>query len=640
MSIIEEKTINEETYPYIFPDVDLKVQSVFRRRNKTVIPSNISMLTNTPRTPSFGLPTATLATGHVVPSDAESKAFDAAAKKYIFGDNSSTGKLDTKPNATSTFEMNASENQLFRLQDAELNFIAQYAYFDYGDDNDYNSATTKSTCPITKPMFGNQCLLSLFQAIELRIDGIPIERNAHPGFSCNMDYALKYPHCKSLEKDYEIHGFTSTDSKKYVLPQPGANDYEGVLDAFNTFEQQGITCQVITIPRGTNLGAAYDESTNKYTSPQKNFYTGFINQRIKLSDIFSCVRDMPTIFNHKIEIVLQRTSQNDIICNTFTTQNVKCQFLGFWTYNLIQYISETTNELSDYARAYYSKPIETMITVKKDVMTPFVQRPTSSGSVSFNLGIDPSFKNCLLTIAIPRSSDMSGQFNSNKAFFTTTDKKYSATLSVDNTTSNQHYDAFYAPANSYTYGGLKFLTVYNSGNLLYKFDMENEGLITGPVASFRKEDPNIQHNFKLKTGEDTGFIHCANYQDVYIQYLRAREHFEEPENEAIDYNTFMKEYCMFCIDLSCFEIPSNGQLTIVIGYSSWDDYYNPYYQDNTMGAHIGNGGYSTLEGIWTASQIVTNLYCKKILRLMPGRSVGIYDGISTSTSEVGPKITV
>ena len=624
MSIIEENTVNEETYPYIFPDVDLKVQSVFRRRNKTVIPPNVAMLTNNPRGPDFTLPSGAYSTTH--PTTINSNDFDAAAKAYAYGTPlNATNKLDTKPNATSTFEMNASENQLFRLQDAEINIIAQYAYYDYGDD-------AKASIPITKPMFGNQCLLSLFQTIELRIDDIAIERNAHPGFSSNMDYALKYPHCKTLEKDYEIHGFTSTDPKKYVLPEAGASAYEGVLTAFDTFDQQGITCQVITLPRATT-----DGDDGAYTAPQRNFYTGFINQRIKLSDMFACVKDMPTIFNHKVSIVFQRTSHNDIICNTFTCQGVKCQFLGFWTFNLIQYVSETTNELSDYARAYYSKPIETMITVKKDVMTPFVQQPTSAGTISFNLGIDPSFKNCLLTIAIPRSSDMAGQYNKNQAFFTTSnDKEYTATLTIDNSTVNKRYDAFYAPANSYTYGGLSFLTVYNNGNLLYKFDMENEGLITGNKTMFRLNDPNIQHNYKV--GDN---IHCANYEDVYTQYIRAREHFEAPECEALDYNTFLKEYCMFCVDLSYFEIPSNGQLTIVVGYSSWDGNYNPYFNDNTKGKNIGNGGYATLiDGVWTATQIITNLYCKKILRLMPGRSVGIYDGLSTSSAEIGPKISV
>lgn len=624
MSIVEDNNVNEATYPYIFPDTDLKIQSVFRRRNKTVIPCNIAMLTKTPRDQSWtDIPSST--TAKAMPEGTgEANTFKTAAEHFM-GIGGAGFALDTKPNATSTFTMNASENQLFRLQDAEINMIAQYAYYDEAED-------VKSSLPITKPMFGNQCLLSLFQMIELRIDGQPIERNAYPGFSSNMDYALKYPHCKSLEKDYEIHGFVSTDPKKYVLPQPGTNQYEGVRTAFDSFKQEGITCQCISLPRSTSDGLVKSVS-NTYTAAARNFYTGFINQRYKLSDLFSCVRDMPTIFNHKIEVVLQRTSTNDIICNTFTCNNVKAKFLGFWTYNLIQYVSETTNELSDYARAYYSRPIETMITVKKDVITPLIQKPTPSGTMSFNIGVDPSFKNCLLTIAIPRTNDLSGQFNSNKAFFTHAGKVYTATLGVDNSTANRHYDTFYAPCNSYTSGGLKYLTVYNNGTILYNFTMEDDGTMFGPSGNFRVDKPNTQNNYAV------GSVKCANYQDVYIQYIRAREHFEEPECEALDYNTFMKEYCVFCIDLSCFEINANQQLTIVLGFSSWDSTYSPYYTSNATG-NISNDGGDVVKSEYVSTQIISNLYCKKILRLLPGRNVGLYDALTTTTAEVEAKISV
>lgn len=627
MSIQEDKNITAETYPYIFPDVDMKIQSVFRRRNKTVIPPNIAMLTKRKREGSdYPLPGST-PNAKTIPSSAETEAFIGLCKDYV-GENYAK-PLDTKQNASSTFTMNASENQLFRLQDAEINFIAQYAYYDAIPDLGDDKATT---LPICKPMFGNQCLLSLFQMIELRIDGIPIERNAYPGFSSNMDFALRYPHCKTLEKDYQIHGFVSTDTKKYVLPQADLSDaYATTRIAFDTFDQQGITCQVISQPMATENGDTHNSSTNKWTKSQVNFYTGFINQRYKLSDIFTCVKDMPTIFNHKVEVVLQRASHDDIICNTFTANNVKCKFLGFWAYQMFQYVSETTNELSDYAKAYYSKPIETIIQVKKDVQTPFIQQPTSSGNITFNLGVDPSFKNCLLTLCIPRTAQMNGQFNSNKAFFTRdADGVYTSTNIVDNASSAQHYDTFYAPCNSYTSGGLKFLTVSNNGTPLYNFTMEDDGTMRGPKENFRLYKPNTQMNYT----DGVSDIRCANYQDVYVQYLRAREHFEQPECEALDFNTFMKEYCFFCIDLSPFEINANQQITITMGFSTWSQNYNPYYDANTK-SKIGD-----LDSVYRATQIISNIYCMKILRLNPGRTVGVFDIATTTTEEVQNKISI
>lgn len=620
MSITEDKNISTETYPYIFPDVDMKIQSVFRRRNKTVIPPNVAMLTKYKREGTeYPLP-ATKISSAPNPSNQDTKDFVDACKVYCGDDFSKP--IDTKPNTSSVFTMNASENQLFRLQDAEINMIAQYGYYDEIPDLGDDKATT---LPICKPMFGNQCLLSLFQMIELRIDGIPIERNAYPGFSSNMDYALRYPHCKTLEKDYEIHGFVSTDPKKYILPEAEISDvYETTRTAFDTFKQQGITCQVISQPKATEKGGAYDAVDNKWTKSQVNFYTGFINQRYKLSDIFTCVKDMPTIFNHKVEVVLQRASHNDIICNTFTANGTKCKFLGFWAYQLFQYVSETTNELSDYAKAYYSRPIETVITVKKDVQTPFIQKPTGSGNIMFNLGVDPSFKNCLLTLCIPRSAEMNGQYNSNKHFFTIdADGIYTSTETVDNSVKDRHYDTFYAPCNSYTTGGLKFLTVSNNGTILYTFTMEDDGTMKGPKENFRLYKPNTQMNYT--NGND---INCPNYQDVYVQYLRAREHFEQPECEALDFNTFIKEYCFFCIDLSCFEINANQQLTVTMGFSTWGGDYQPYSDMNDKSLN------------YRATQIISNIYCMKILRLNPGRTVGVFDAATTTTAEVEAKVSI
>jgi hypothetical protein len=318
------------------------------------------------------------------------------------------------------------------------------------------------------------------------------------------------------------------------------------------------------------------------------------------------------------------------MCNTFTATNKKATFLGFWTFNLAANVYETTNEFTDFARAYYSKPIETLITIKKDVFTPLVQKPTASGHVFFNIGADPSFKNCLLTLALPRSTESNGQYNSNAAFFTINNDVYTSTKGIDNSDVNRHYDTFYAPANSYTSGGLRYLTISQMGRILYNFTMEQDGVITGKKTMYRMDKPNTQHNFKI--GEN---IACANYQDVYVQYLRAREHFDQPECEALDYNTFLKEYCIFCLDLSKFEIDSNQDIAIDMGLSTWDNGYNPYYDDNSIDK-INN----KIDPVYRATQILSNIYCFKVLRLNPNRSVGLYDAMTTSSSEVESKLTV
>ena len=39
----------------------------------------------------------------------------------------------------------------------------------------------------------------------------------------------------------------------------------------------------------------------------------------------------------------------------------------------------------------------------------------------------------------------------------------------------------------------------------------------------------------------------------------------------------MKEYCIYCVDLSPFDISPGDQIKITMNMSSWGGTYNPYY---------------------------------------------------------------
>jgi hypothetical protein len=208
-------------------------------------------------------------------------------------------------------------------------------------------------------------------------------------------------------------------------------------------------------------------------------------------------------------------------------------------------------------------------------------------------------------------------------------------ITANNTTQAKHYDVLKAPANSYTYGGLRALTIENAsaGTKLYNFEMENDGVIAcnkGQISVFRKES---QINFTGVEGE----IKIINYEDVYRQYVKARLHFQQSEDEALDFDTFMKEYCIFCVDLSPFDISPGDQIKITMNFSSWDGYYNPYYAYNTKRDIPVAAGAAAREDIkprYTSSNIICNLFCDKVLRLLPGRQIQLADMISTSTVEV------
>jgi hypothetical protein len=554
-NIKDVKTVDSENFDYLLAETNFRIESVFRSRNKGIIEPN------TPMT-----------------SDATS------------ADNLPAGPSTTKTKIGGNFEfvIDANDYTLFDLKDGEFDIQAQYAWV---------TETDGTHAPYdTKPIFGNQCLLSLFQKIELFIDGTSVEANLFPGLSSNAEYALRYPHNKVNEKQFEINGFRTNGRDEYSFT--AAQPLVAALKQYN-WDNQAITMSIKNIS---------GETGNK-----KFLVSGIITQRLRLSDIFSVVDTLPPLYNHKVMIRFTRSNHNVIICNTATTDGVPCLFYGFQRFKLFQDTYITTDQFIQTAKNYYAKPIETLITQDKQLITPIINIPQKSTVQSFTIGIDAAYKNKLLTIAIPRQTDFTVPCNDIKNYGP------SNTLAIDNTASAKHYDAFKAPANSYTYGGLRYLSVHtNSGLLLYQFDMENDGHITGDISIFNKASPETQTNYCVNTGID-----MANYQDVYRQYVKARLHFQQEEEEALDYETFLKEYCIFCIDLSCFELSVNENIRITMAFSNWTQLnYNPYF------------AYNSASNSQTSTNIICNLFCDKVLRLLPNRRIELADLMTTNTVEV------
>jgi hypothetical protein len=155
--------------------------------------------------------------------------------------------------------------------------------------------------------------------------------------------------------------------------------------------------------------------------------------------------------------------------------------------------------------------------------------------------------------------------------------------------------------------------------------MENDGHIQGSVEGFVISSPETQTNYGPYTNDTTGIVDMSNYQDVYRQYVKARLHFQQEEEEALDFETFIKEYCIFCIDLSCFELSVNENIRITMAFSNWTQTdYNPYFAYNTSGAGTKQ----------TSTNIICNLFCDKVLRLLPNRRIELADLMTTNTVEV------
>lgn len=474
--------------------------------------------------------------------------------------------------------LGASTNQIADLKDAEINVVASVFSGKAGE-----TMTTEDV-----PRLGNQALLSLFSSIELYIDSTLIERIDYPGMSANADYALRYPHSKEAEKVLESNGFISA-----------------LEDAV-----------VYDVGTSTNLesGGVYDFHNNSVMwcvvnpDTQSNWLRGLITQHIRLSDIFPCIATLPPIFNHSITVNFTRNSANDIIASpSINGQHTRLN--AFIDFKIVQDCYIITDELKKAAMSYYSKPIETIFTKCKQIPVGFVSMPKASTTTSFNISVDSAYKNKLAVFCIPRTTNFTNQIYSiTKKLSSEND----ATQYEDAT--GKQYDVAQSPSNSYTHGGLSSLIIYTmNGVKLFSFDMKRDGVIKG---QFEKYDKMAMLNMYpgATTADEIKDKTIYNYQEVYQQYLKAREQFGQIAEEGLDYTTFMKEYCMYCVDLSPFTINTGENLRVEMTFGDWKGTYNPYHARNVEG-----------ENTYMSKQLFTLFYSDKILRLLPNQNVELAD---------------
>lgn len=566
-NIKDVKTVDAENFDYLLAESNFRIESVFRSRNKAPI---ICLQ------PIIGTKLETDNPANWVSNPAS-----------------------TFPGQTFDFVLDANDYSLFDLKDWVFDVQAQFYY------EDESSAGNTNFTP-NAPVFGNQCLFSLFQSMELYIDNVLIQRVNMPGICANAQYALRYPHTKESEKANQIHGWVLNDNGMYELNTTATSDAAGHLDT-----------------HAPNIWLAWKETQAKDNGKKQLVkIMGNIAQRIKLGDMFSVVDTLPPIYDHKVMVKLQRANHDSIICNTATLTGDLAKFIGFQKFQGFIDTYITTDQYIATAKKYYSRPIETLITQDKQLMVPIITTPTSATSQPFNLNIDAAYKNKLLTIAIPRTTNFSGQRNSNSEYL-----RYG----VRNDVLGVQYDTFKAPANSYTHGGLKSVVISTTAGLkLYEFNMGADGVIQGSYTSFDVEHPQKQCTtnnvlpVSYNDKDNAHNVYMSNYQNVYEQYKRARLHFQQLEDEALDFDTFMKEYCIFCVDLSCFTLSPNENIRIELTFDNWSSGYNPYYAYNT----------TANDSPYVCSALACDLFCDKVLRLLPNRQVELADMMTTTTVEV------
>lgn len=556
--IKEDKSVNADNFAFLLAQSNYNLSSVFRSRNHNETIADTPMI------------------GTDLTYDSGTNLVD----------------LEEKQSRNHQYQfriLGASTNQIADLKDAEINVVASVF-----------SRNTEAEIAIGDvPRLGNQALLALFSSIELYIDSTLIERIDYPGLSANADYSLRYPHNKESEKVLESNGFITQLEDSFVLKIEDDGDdqtkrltkVEKVVDGVYDFHNNSVMWTVIG-------------------SGQGNWLRGLITQRIRLSDIFPCINTLPPIFNHSVVVNFTRNSSNDIIASASNSKQIT-RLNAFIDFKIVLDCYIITDELKKAAMSYYSKPIETIFTKCKQIPVGFVSEPKKNVTTTFNVSVDSAYKNKLAVFCIPRTTNFNNQAHS-------ATKK----LTEENTTftdaKGRQFDVAQAPSNSYTHGGLSSLTIYTmNGVKLFSFDMKRNGDFSGKFERYDK-----MAMLDIKPPADTaGNINgeIYNYQEVYQQYLKAREQFGQIPEEGLDYITFMKEYCIYCVDLSPFSINAGENLRVEMSFGDWGDNYNPYRARNDPA------------GDYMSKQLLTLFYSDKILRLLPNQNVELADLFAMKT---------
>lgn len=603
--IKEDKSITPENFAFVLAQSNYNISTIFRSKNSNETVAD-------------------------TPTNSADMTADAATA------NTQLIETQTRNHQYQFKILSPSTNQISDLKDAEINIVA--------------ASFIPAAITSPAPRLGNQALLSLFSSIELYIDSTLIERIDYPGMSANADFALRYPHNKTSTKVMESHGFIDQledvrpgnpslviiEANKFGAGKPAAPLVLPVIgnkvvipatsiDGTNPVAAKtyNVVDGVFTVPANDIVDGTPAANTDVVISGRMfdynnssvmwsfvngadaahQRYRGLITQRLRLVDLFPSVSTLPPIFNHAVTINFTRNSHNNIIAaypSTYGQAFQPLQLSAFIDFKIVNDCYIITDELRKAAMEYYSKPIETIFTKCKQIPVGFVSVPQQNNTMSFNVSVDSAYKNKLVVFAIPRAT------NFNSAYASACSPLDPAKVYKDSLTYS--YDVCLAPMNSYTHGGLKSFTVYTmNGVKLQSFDMSRDGSIKGQIATASKLTA-------LDVKANPSNVLIENYQGVYREYLKAREQFGQLYEEGIDYETFIKEYCIYCVDLSCFTISPGENLRIEMVFDDWDATYSPYYINNAVTAN----GYSS-------KQIYTLFYSDKVLRLLPNQNVELAD---------------
>lgn len=323
----------------------------------------------------------------------------------------------------------------------------------------------------------------------------------------------------------------------------------------------------------TDVYATIDNSTSikKYNAAIEDKIVSGItdlvsfNVSIPLIQIFPGIVSLYPVFNQDITIKL-RPRQNDFavdINNGNIASNLLASVTG--TAGNVEVYSIFQNNLFNIARVltsdskqsslnYYSNPITTEFTHIQTINMKFTQI-AAGGNEPITSSISTNYSPLLALFAIPKS-------NSRKSYHTSVAKGYKKEQ-YDGTDVPMQYEWFGSNNCSLTNLGLRKISFKTSNNvLLAEYDLGKNPLSFSTTTAESEK----YYCYDLTTNKPL----MLDYAEVYEEYRKARKFFGKQPEGALAFDEFIKDYCIYVVDMSSFALPRGTKIVVEVEYANWN----------------------------------------------------------------------
>lgn len=298
--------------------------------------------------------------------------------------------------------------------------------------------------------------------------------------------------------------------------------------------------------------------------------------KLFLSDLFNYTVDsLDYVFNREIKITLTRAATSYIIANLqalgANADTGVAEVESMSKFELICYSYLLTDTARQQMIQYYSQPIETLYGIQTTNLTPLYNTNANSEQ-SITLPLTVNYDTKAIILAFPKCSNSLVPLSTNP---TTTIPGQIKQADYEANAKTRYQGSWtYSNANSYNYGGLRYIRISNTNNSsIYTYDFQGTEESVYKPSSFLK-------SFDYHNANDDAEAKILDYRDAYNQYKQLRLLFGKLPENGIDYYTYLKDYCIIPIDLAGTNIPPNTRIMVTFQFADFGNYYSPLYYGN------------------------------------------------------------